>query len=281
MSYDVNKDNAELYLSDTRKALSRDVFYENQRLGVDQAIMFSTHRDAETLDRSNWETLLKRFNAEFGAEDESTWHIERFNHWAVGYVEYLIVTVYNVDTHETSQPFNFMVDQLAYMDDYIVLDEDHLSQLESDELYEYVESEIKFIQRNDPEFVNPNNKSDSDIAYEVINELGYYHMDEASDDKIKTALFDLGYIDYIVYVIDVKSTIAAYEVTTYEDDPNVARETMERMVSDYRKALNLPHETINNLLNVHSIKYHGSETIVTLSESTLSALGVTSFDELG
>lgn len=208
-------DNPEFHLAKTRAALARDCSFSNDALGETQAIMFSVNRDSSALDRSNWRAIIRDLTAKFGSEDaidrygayldspedapRSHWHIERFNHWAVGYLDYLIIDCF-VDSFapapakQLSEAFLFMCNALAALENYSVYDEDDYSALETDELSEYLESEIRML-RSDFTMRAP--KSNARIAWKVRQHSLFdcvSSVDDMRGDILEDALMDLGYL---------------------------------------------------------------------------------------
>lgn len=94
-------------------------------------VILTRNRDSELIDESNWECACKSL----GAEDHDSGEFEsrppvytfRASHWAVGWIEYLLV---RPDAPEaTLKEAGEIVCSLA---DYPVLNEDHWTQLESE-----------------------------------------------------------------------------------------------------------------------------------------------------
>jgi hypothetical protein len=106
---------------------SRDACYYGER--GEWLIVLSRHRDSDCLTQSNFESAL----AALGGEGEHV-AIERSNHWAVGWVEYLVVDPAQGEIVAQAQE---MRDRL---EDYPVLDEENWSKRECDEYMESWES---------------------------------------------------------------------------------------------------------------------------------------------
>jgi len=98
----------------------------------DFLVAAAVHRDSDTLACSNWQVLLDRL----GGESE-TIVVERFFHWAVGWIDYLLVDP--ADTERVS----IAEKSRESLNDYPVLDEEHFSNLEYEKFYEYAASELK------------------------------------------------------------------------------------------------------------------------------------------
>ena len=92
--------------------------------------VYGIHRDSDSVSRSNWAVLERDYGDAPGV------FITRASHWAVGWVDTL-----RVDPKEASpDTLKALDDALARLEDYPVLDEDHLSALEWDEACAYWES---------------------------------------------------------------------------------------------------------------------------------------------
>lgn len=113
-----------------RDAFARDAVYWGDN--GDWFIIVAQHRDSDSLTRSNFQVLLKRL----GGEGERV-AVERANHWAVGWVEYLMVHPHN------RQGLRVAIQAHCSAYDYPVLDESHWSELEYNEAYEWAERELK------------------------------------------------------------------------------------------------------------------------------------------
>lgn len=97
----------------------------------DWLIAASVHRDSDALGRSNFEVMretlmslpeVKEWDGEYNPVV-----IERFNHWAVGWVDYLVI---DPDCNSAVERAEQMRKAL---EDYPVLDDDHYSRTEQEE----------------------------------------------------------------------------------------------------------------------------------------------------
>jgi hypothetical protein len=102
--------------------------------------ILSKHRESDALTRSNWDCISAELNAEpydGGADDFSnrpiTYHW-RAGHWAVGWVEYLMLRADAPDAIKQTAG-----EIICALSDYPVYDEDHYSELEYTETAEYWE----------------------------------------------------------------------------------------------------------------------------------------------
>jgi hypothetical protein len=83
---------------------------------------FTQHRDSDAIERSNWDVL----DLEFAAKYPDDVIIERFNHWAVGWTEVMLVRPGSVAV-AVAQTY------AERLDDYPILDEEAYGMLEWDE----------------------------------------------------------------------------------------------------------------------------------------------------
>lgn len=100
---------------------------------VGDVLVLSVHRDSDALARSNWTVggTLLREAAEAAGAPESVYDW-RASHWAVGWVEYLMV---KRDAPESV--LEAAADILDSLADYPVLSDDHFSDLEWTEASDY------------------------------------------------------------------------------------------------------------------------------------------------
>ncbi len=94
-------------------------------------IAFAVHRDSDTITRSNFRCAEKALRALLTVKE---WQgeftpiqIERFNHWAVGWVDYLIVDPACTEAVQTAEEMR------ASVEDYPLLNEEDHSALEQEE----------------------------------------------------------------------------------------------------------------------------------------------------
>ncbi|MGE0278326.1 MAG: hypothetical protein AB7R40_23265 [Nitrospiraceae bacterium] len=90
-------------------------------------VVYGIHRDSDIVERSNWAELEARFGERPGV------FITRASHWAVGWVDTM-----RVDPTEASEDTLDEIEaQLARLDDYPVLNEMRLGEMEWTEAYDY------------------------------------------------------------------------------------------------------------------------------------------------
>lgn len=213
-------------LARTKEAI-RSAGSQNQALGITQAIVCAQHRDSGALDRSNFDSFVAILEKKFGDEDlytrdpdvsyyvvyeaRANWHIERFDHWAVGYIEYIVINCYSAPEDESGAPADSMqndpnwarqlsgamieaLDILRALERYPVVNEDHYSALESNELYEYLDSEIRAMRGSELKAKAP--KSDSLIVHKMMQTSAFNNIGSVDDirgDSIRDALLELDY----------------------------------------------------------------------------------------
>lgn len=98
----------------------------------DWLVFYGQTRDSEALTRSNFECLTNQLRDMCGEEGEQ-WAIEHFTHWAVGWIESILI-------NPKGQAVAWAEHWLSALSNYPVVDDDHLSDLEWDETYEYIQS---------------------------------------------------------------------------------------------------------------------------------------------
>lgn len=105
------------------------------------------HRDSDCLERSNFQVMLKLLGGE-----SKTVVIERESHWAVGWVEHILIKP------TATAKLKIAFDAVQKIKDYPVLGEEHFSQLESDEANEIwrncynPKERVEYIRKHKSEF---------------------------------------------------------------------------------------------------------------------------------
>jgi len=95
----------------------------------DYYIVCGQHRDSEYYQQSNFIIATQRL----GGEHDPEVIIARFGHWAVGWVENLLV-------HENAKDkVDIALEIVNDIEDGVVLDFDHYSELKSDEVYKLID----------------------------------------------------------------------------------------------------------------------------------------------
>ena len=87
--------------------------------------VISHTRDSSCLERSNFQVATKMMED----VDSECFEIERYSHWACGWIETLVIDPDNKAAVEKGNEIITLISQ------YPILDEDHYSQLQDDEAY--------------------------------------------------------------------------------------------------------------------------------------------------
>lgn len=124
---------AEEAVADTARHLrDPDTVYRGEHpLGKTWAITFSKHRDSDVLERTNFEVISTDLQKHFPEDTD----IERFSHWAVGWIEYLVVRM--LDKQGEVTPAGVAaVDWQAALANYPVADDEAFSAAEMEDVLE-------------------------------------------------------------------------------------------------------------------------------------------------
>lgn len=155
---------------------SWDACYYGER--GDWLIVYTHHRDSSILEERNWAAML----AELGGEGGTT-AVERSGHWAVGWVEYLVLHP------RATKKLRRAVELTEALEDYPVLDEEDLSECEYEAYSEGWDSWGRADYRQALKarlFDGDNEESDRlDELKEALDELSDEELDELSDEAAK------------------------------------------------------------------------------------------------
>lgn len=124
-------------IKDTHSQVTTDAYFDDETIGVSKFFLIAQHRDSGILARSNFEVISEDMLKRFPRSTE----IVRAGHWAVGWVEYVVVRAYAGDNLKLQRPTNAAIAAYEWkqaLDSYPVANEDHYSALENAGLYEYV-----------------------------------------------------------------------------------------------------------------------------------------------
>jgi len=124
-------------------------------------------RDSDILSESNWIALLELLGGE-----KDTVEIHRFNHWAVGWIEIIIVDTEDIDTH-----LKLLKAEKDY-DGYPCLDEELYSNMETEAMEKYwdeisLSEKIEYMQDHEISIFSARKdiyEIDCDYLYETIRE---------------------------------------------------------------------------------------------------------------
>lgn len=95
-------------------------------------VVAGRHRDSDSVEESNFRSMLR----DLGGEGEFV-AVERENHWAVGWVEHLLLHPDATELVAKAEEWR------EGLEDYPVYDEEDWSKLEWDSFHEYAASELK------------------------------------------------------------------------------------------------------------------------------------------
>jgi len=183
----------------------------------------TTNRDADTLTRSNWsvitEDILERF------PDDA--RIESYGHWACGWLEKLIITIYDADMKPTDVA-RACYDYHSAIEQYPVIDEEHHSSLEYEEAEEYLPQAI-----NDAiwtiecdtgtdvqavwDELDTGNEATDRVLNDITDSMGY-----RSDDWSHTVI-----VDIVKTTIEYMQEERAKEAQTMHDTCSGAQITLD------------------------------------------------------
>ncbi len=128
------------------------------------------HRDSETLEKCNFDVQVERLRQ--NAKEDENFHINRFGHWAVGWVEIVIVkkdtTAYEVACSVQSE-----------IDDYPVLDEELYHEYR--DKYDRTEIDIEVVWQNGTKEV---------ISYDIAEDIASCEI--TTEEYLTDALKDDG-----------------------------------------------------------------------------------------
>jgi hypothetical protein len=162
-------------------------FYSHAPVGIGQ------HRDSELLDRCNWQAALNYLNENYPDNENEDWYIHSAGHWAVGWVEKIMVRVFkNPDADDKftedniTEMYDDLVDFVSGVQEYPILDESLYSEMEYREV-------LDSIDQNYPSWAA---SPDADIIYSwLMNENFYAEEQYYNDDEVALACFVLEMFD--------------------------------------------------------------------------------------
>jgi len=163
--------------------------------------MFGRSRDSDLIEESNWSVICEEME-----KYEHDWTTETASHWAVGWVEYGRVRVYDKQGNYTAG-FLHCVEISERLSEYPLLDEEDFSRREFEEAWEQVENNLTyftnrfedqdllpddFIQRVwDTRLIEYDNEGVSDKNMEEAVEEAYVRWKlEAYEDKEQMELVE-------------------------------------------------------------------------------------------
>ena len=132
------------YQSDAERAVKEtaqtihdpDTVYRGEHpLGKTWAITFSVNRDSDLLSRTNWDVITADMQKRFPKSTD----VERFSHWAVGWVDYFVVRMLDRQGQVTKAGIAALEWQGA-LENYPIADEEEFSKREFEESHEAIQS---------------------------------------------------------------------------------------------------------------------------------------------
>jgi len=113
----------------------KGLFLDDQQ---DWYVLYGRNRDSGILTESNWQTIVNEMTDI--SEEEENWDIHRFNHWACGWFEIIIVEKWAKSKRSgacyITQNFELAEEIEDQLDNYPVLDEMDLSEREYEDMLE-------------------------------------------------------------------------------------------------------------------------------------------------
>lgn len=92
----------------------------------DWYVFLGQTRDSDTVERSNFRVAVEALDAARWTEEEKP-HTVRERHWAVGWVEWIAIHVHDIAGYQEA------LEMACRLEDYPVLSDDDLSELEAEE----------------------------------------------------------------------------------------------------------------------------------------------------
>lgn len=145
----------------------------------DWLCVLGQHRDSDILDKSNFDVACQILEE----VDENCYVIERENHWAVGWVETLLVDPNNEQAIKAAE------DIQNRLNDYPILDEEAYIEAEYNEFEESWDmwgrsDYVRGLQNKYPELENEIDDWDSEkideLAYKAAQKVSWHYMTESS-----------------------------------------------------------------------------------------------------
>ena len=194
-----------------------DMFITVGRSGI------STNRDADTLTRSNWQVITEDVLERFPNDSR----IEPYGHWACGWVENLIIRIYD-DKKKPTDVAKACYDYLSALEDYPVIDDMHYSALELEEAEEYLPQAINdaiwTIERDTDtdiqavwDELDTGNEATDRVFSDITDSMGY-----CSDNWSHTVI-----VDIVKTTIEYMQEEQAKEAQKMRDTCNGAQITLD------------------------------------------------------
>lgn len=141
-------------------------------------VVYTENRDSDLMEKAN----AKAIDAIMSKFPEDQVKPERHSHWAVGYVDGYSIRVYEEDGSLTPA-FQAWADIQERLEDYPILDESGLSEMESEALIENIKDSIKYNAKTDDDLVQDylDNMDEDTLAYDFRDWLDKNGIDTPSE----------------------------------------------------------------------------------------------------
>lgn len=182
-------------------------YYGDEDLFETWAITFSTHRDDDTIGKSNWDVMLEELNEHFGPAGDK-WQVMHASHWAVGWTDEIIMPIveivgmddYGDAIYAVTEQFAWALSIRDALMDYPLLDETRYSEMEYDDAISVIDQHRpvnEFMHKGDwyevkedvPETINEG------IFSWIFDTYSISSGEEIGDDEVEAAMIALGFAD--------------------------------------------------------------------------------------
>lgn len=140
-------------------------------------VFMTTHRDAEMIDESNWESIKRDIGENpSAAEEQKGLLIVEESHWAVGWVQWMGI-------HETDTELLMRADDIkAALDDYPLYDEQDYSNRECEAQWNMIKWEFHFFCNRFDGDDEPTEDETSYIIHELCNMMPDFDICPTDED---------------------------------------------------------------------------------------------------
>jgi hypothetical protein len=152
--------------------------------------VYGIHRDSDLLSQSNWEVVHTMIDAA-GLSDSFPEYTS--NHWAVGWVTSLCINLTTESGELNTPALEFWAGILERLENYPVLDEEHYSNLEYEDLIQTIENCYRWQIESATIIELPDDWAYT-IARQLFDVYSISNSDELTDEKVMGAARELGYL---------------------------------------------------------------------------------------
>lgn len=185
-------------------------YFGDKPLGDTRGIApISIHRDIGLLAQSNWQCIIADLESESELSDQ--WEIMHSSHWLVGWIDQLIVQIYD-DNGDYAPIMSWLVDVINKLDNYPVYDDTHYYDMVFERTLENIVEAVRYWRHDDYELMDDLPEgyaytlyswyADNDqSAIENVNDRGGY----PDDDQLTTAFLALNWVtpvEDIAWLVD-------------------------------------------------------------------------------